>query len=71
MIKVTEVVLNPNTMTAEVSLFADTKAEVGTTAVSDISGMPEGYTIAQASSVITASGELAFMKSDGTWNWLS
>lgn len=69
MIKVKDVKLNPGTLKAEVSLFADTKAEVSTTEISAIAGFPVGYTIDFGSSVMTASGELAFMKSDGTWNW--
>ena len=51
----------------KVSLFADTKGEVTPNAT--IEGLPENATIEMGSSVITASGELAFMKSDGTWNW--
>lgn len=55
----------------EVSLFADTKAEVGTTPLENIEGFPKDISkIAMGSSVLTASGDLAFMKSDGTWNWI-
>ena len=68
MVKVTSITLNPQDKTADVSLFSDTKAEV--TSSAEISGLPDGYSIAQGSSVMTASGELAFMKSDGTWNWV-
>ena len=68
MIKVTSIKLDPNTKTADVSLFSDAKAEVLPSA--EIEGLPAGYTIAAGSSVLTASGELAFMKSDGTWNWV-
>ena len=68
MIKVTGIKLDPNTKTADVSLFSDTKAEVLPNA--EIEGLPAGYTIAQGSSVLTASGELAFMKSNGDWNWV-
>ena len=67
MVKVTEMKLNHMDKTAMVSLFADTKGEV---ASAEVQGLPEGYTIDAGSSVITASGELAFMKSDGSWNWL-
>ena len=52
----------------KVELFADTKSEV--TPNAKIIGLPEGTTIELGSSVITAAGEIAFMKSDGTWNWL-
>ena len=51
----------------KVELFADTKAEVDT---ATFIGLPEGAEIEMGSSVLTASGEVAFMKSDGTWNWL-
>ena len=59
-----------NTITKEVgvSLFADTKSEV--TSSAEVKGIPQGYTIAQGSNVITATGDVAFMKSDGTWNWV-
>lgn len=52
-----------------VSLFCDDKNEVvdGMT----VEGLPDGVEMDGGSSVITASGELAFLKSDGTWNWLS
>ena len=60
--------LNPNTKEAEVSLFSDTKNEV--TSQMEVSDIPEGYTIAAGSSVLTADGDMAFMKSDGNWNWL-
>ena len=68
MIKVTEIKLDPTTKTADVSLFSDTKAEVLPNA--EIEGLPAGYAIDAGSSVLTASGELAFMKSDGQWNWV-
>lgn len=51
-----------------VSLFADTKEEV--TPAATIEGLPENATIEIGSTVMTASGELAFMKSDGTWSWV-
>ena len=59
--------VDDNNKTANVSIFADTKAEVAT---GTIEGMPEGYLPSFGSSLLTASGELAFMKSDGTWNWV-
>lgn len=68
MVKVTDVKLNALTKKATVSLFADTKAEVSTAI--EIIGMPEDYEIDSASTIITASGEFAFRKSDGTWNWV-
>ena len=68
MVKVTSIVVNPKTQTALVSLFADTKEEVqeGMT----IEGFPTGYEIEFGSNVLTASGELAFVKSNGTFNWV-
>ena len=70
MIKVKSVTLNPSAMEADVSLFADTKAEVDTTALTDIVGFPKNYTIAFGSSIMTSEGEMAFMKSTGVWNWV-
>ena len=67
MVKVTDIKLNPQTKKATVSLFADTKGEVASASVKEI---PTDYSIEAGSTVITASGDLAFMKSDGTWNWL-
>ena len=68
MVKVTDIKLNSSDMTAEVSLFADTKSEVIPNMV--IKGMPEGYTIAQGSDVMTAKAEMAFMQSTGQWSWV-
>ena len=68
MIKVTQIKLNPQDKSADVLLFSDTKSEVTPSAA--IIGLPTGYTIAAGSSVLTASGERAYRKSDGTWNWV-
>lgn len=68
MIKVTSMKLNTNDKTALVSLFADTASEVSESA--QIEGLPTDYTIEAGSDVMTASAELAFRKSDGTWNWV-
>ena len=55
----------------EVSLFADTKDEVkDDVSEMTIVGFPDGYDIDMGSSVMTAAGEVAFRKSDGTWNWI-
>lgn len=51
-----------------ISAFADTKDEVTNDA--EFIGLPEGAEIEMGSSVMTASGEMAFRKSDGTWNWV-
>lgn len=68
MIKTRTIELNHIDKTADVSLFSDTKSEV--TSSAEVVGLPSGYTIAQGSNVITADGDVAFMKSDGTWNWV-
>ena len=55
----------------KVSLFSDTKDEVkDDVSEMTIVGFPEGYDIDMGSSVMTAAGEVAFRKSDGTWNWI-
>ena len=51
-----------------ISAFADSKEEVTSSAT--FVGLPKNAQIGQSSTVITASGELAFMKSNGTWNWV-
>ena len=68
MIIVKEAKTNYFTKSADVDIFADRKAEV-TNDPSTYEGMPSGYTISPGSTLMTASGEMAFMKSDGTWNW--
>lgn len=55
--------------TFRVELFSDTKEEV-TDTPTDVVGMPDGTKIAMESTVLTANGEVAFMKSTGEWNWL-
>jgi len=50
------------------SIFADTKQEITSGMV--VKGLPSDYAMDFGSDVTTASGEVAFMKSDGTWNWL-
>ena len=49
-------------------LFADSKSDV--TDDMEIVGMPDGAVPAFGSSVITADGDVGFLKSDGTWNWV-
>lgn len=56
--------------TYRVTLFADTKDEMSSVPLSDIEGLPEGSSIEMGSTVITADGDVAFYKSDGTWNWV-
>lgn len=68
MIKVSSIdYLDEATKQAKVFIESDTKSEV--TPSAEILGMPEGYTIAPFSKLLTTSKELAVMKSDGTWNW--
>ena len=50
-------------------LFADTKEEV--TGTLSIVGLPQGVMPDYGSRLITAKGELAFLDSEGTWNWVS
>lgn len=47
-------------------LFADTKAEVGT---SSISNLPAGKQLAAGSKIKVADGTRGYLKSDGTWQW--
>ena len=51
-----------------VNLFADAKADI--TDDMRVIGMPNTYKMQMGSSVITSDGEFAFLKSDGTWNWI-
>ena len=67
MVKVTSMSLNEKDKTAMISAFADTKSEV---ASATIVGLPTGYKIEAGSSVMTAAGEMAFRKSDDSWNWV-
>lgn len=67
MIRVQSIELNPGKMEADVFLMADTKSEV--TDGATIEGFPQGYKISFGSKCMTTSKELAFMGSDGEWNW--
>ena len=69
MVKVTKISLDSVKKEATVDLFSDTKAEMDSVEPVDIIGFPDDYTIGFGSSVFTASGDLAFIQSDGTWNW--
>ena len=69
MIKVTSMTnTDSNLNSYKVTLFADTKDEV--TEEAEIIGLPEGATIEMGSCVVTADAEVAFRKSDSTWNWV-
>lgn len=72
MIRVTEWInSDAKPTTYKISAFADTKSEVQTANLSDYIGLPEDATeIEMESDVMTASGDFAFMKSNGQWNWL-
>lgn len=56
--------------TVLVSIFSDTKDEVATTSTDNIIGFPKGMGIEFGSVVVTADADVAFRKSDGTWNWI-
>lgn len=51
-----------------IEAFADTKEEV--TSGMTIVGFPADATVDAGSSIITADGDIALCKSDGTWNWV-
>ena len=71
MIKVMEIRnTDADNRTVKVSLFSDTKDEVATTSLDDVIGFPSGMSVEFGSDLITADGDVAFMKSDGTWNWV-
>lgn len=55
--------------TYKIVAFSDTKDEVATTPIADYIGMPKNANIEMGSLLITADCDVAFMKSDGTWNW--
>lgn len=60
-----------NPKTYKISAFADTKAEVTSASLSDYKGLPsDAEAIEMGSDIMTASGEMAFMKSTGQWNWV-
>ncbi len=73
MIKVEEITkivrrTNGEIASVKISAFADTKSEV--TANAHYEGLPEGASIMFGSSIMTAEGDVGFMKSNGSWNWL-
>ena len=70
MVKVTSVSnMDYTNNRAIASLIADAKSDV--TSDMNVIGLPAGFELDFGSSVLTTAGELAFMKSDGTWNWTS
>ena len=69
MVKVQKMVnTDQNENSYKVVLFADTKQEI-VDGPTEIIGFPQGATIEMGSSCYTADADVAFMKSDGTWNW--
>lgn len=66
MLSVTEIKINPQTDEARVSLFADSRADV---VMADAKKLV-GRDLEMGSTVITAEGEIAFLKSNGTFNWV-
>lgn len=69
MVKVADISLDTTNKKAKVDLESDTRTEISGLSTDDIVGFPKGYTIDFMSTVFTSAGELAFMQSDGTWNW--
>ncbi len=68
MVKVIKVIsVDREAKEAQVDLFADTRTEI--TDEMEIQGMLMGFSPGFGSSVLTANGEIGFLKSDGTWNW--
>ena len=67
MVKVTSLVATVSG-SYRIEAFADTKEEV--TDSTEFVGFPENGTMEAGSSIITADGEIALLKSDGTWNWI-
>ena len=58
--------------TYKISASADTQAEVETAELSDYIGLPEdAERLELMSDIMTTEGHMAFMRSDGTWNWLA
>ena len=51
-----------------IEAFADSKEDVTSGMV--IEGFPADATVDAGSSIITANGDIALCKSDGTWNWI-
>ena len=52
---------------AQITAIADTKEEVG---ISPFVGLPFGISPSAGSVVLTVNGDVAFLKSNGYWNWV-
>lgn len=58
--------------TYKISADADTQAEVESASLSDYIGLPEdAERLELMSDIMTTEGHMAFMTSDGTWNWIA
>ena len=70
MIEVTSLTKQPGDSLKQyqIQAFADTKEEVVPGAV--FNHLPVDAEIQPGSTVVTADGDVAFYKSDGTWNWV-
>ncbi len=56
----------------KISASADTKSEVENASLKDYIGLPkDAKRLELMSDVMTTEGHLAFMRSDGTWNWVA
>lgn len=61
-----------DTKSYKISASADTKAEVDNASISDYIGLPsDAERIELMSDIMTTEGHLAFMRSDGNWNWVA
>ena len=67
-VRVIDIQLDSAKKEAKASLFADARGEVSPNM--EVEGLPAGYKLAQSSSIMTASAEIAFMQSNGQWNWV-
>lgn len=62
---------DPDPRTYKITASADTKAEVENASLADYIGLPsDASKLELMSSVMTTEGHLAFMRSDGNWNWV-
>lgn len=66
MLAVLDIKVMPDDEKARVQLFADAKADVTDEAINELVGRE----LEMGSSCLTSAGEVAFLKSDGNWNWL-
>lgn len=62
-------IMSQNTVTKKIrcELYHDSKAEVES--ITEIEGMPVGYTLAGGSHIVTGDFHIGIFKSNGTWSW--